>query len=421
MLTSSLPGEGHAQSVSTQVFETIVPFTYNRGRNESVTDRPRPEYDPVGVNLGGFTLFPSLTLAGGFTDNVYQSSAKTSSAIATVAPAAILRSNWAVHGLQLNARGDFVRYLAEPVRNEDGWSVGAQGRLDLGADKTLTGQARTARLYEAPFSGTGVPVSARSLPVQATSFRGAADLRFARTRAVLSVDHTIFNNLPGRNFNGDIVTRDTFDRNVTRGTGHIEYGVTPETGVFLEAIYGGTDYRFPLSPSVANRDSEDVKVLAGVSFDISALIRGSFGVGYVKRDYKSPLYQDIKGLSASGKIEYFPSELTTVTLVFRRDVEDSTFAGSSGYFSNGVSGRIDHEFLRNLLGNIGVDYEHDSYRGVSAEADILRVAGGARYLVSPMISIDSNLSYRKRSSTAQNLVGNNIDELRGTIGLAIRR
>jgi len=421
-LTGMAPSQAGAQSISTQVFDTVVPFTYNRGRNESVMDRVRPEYDPIGVNLGGFTLLPTLSVNGGYTNNVYQSSTfKVDAATVTVVPRVLLRSNWAVHGLSLDANGNFVRYLGQSARNEDGWSVGGQGRLDIGPDQSLNIGARTSRLYETPFSGTGVPVARSALPTQASIFKALADFKFARTRLVLSADHSRYNYLSAETFAGTRLTRDTFDRHITRFTGHGEYGLTPDAGLFLQGTYSDTSYRLPLSPGIANRDSSEVQLLGGVSLDVTALVRGSLAVGYIDRSYNSPLYRDIQGLSVSGKIEYFPSELTTFTLAVRRDIEDATLTGTSGFFNNGIAARLDHELLRNLILNFGVDYEHDSYRGVTATADIARTSAGGRYILSPAMVLDTSLSYRKRSTNAALIIGPNISEFRATFGITIRR
>ncbi|MCK5275371.1 MAG: hypothetical protein KAR37_12025, partial [Alphaproteobacteria bacterium] len=38
---------------------------------ETVTDRVRPELDPLGVNMGGFVFFPQLGIAEHYDDNIF--------------------------------------------------------------------------------------------------------------------------------------------------------------------------------------------------------------------------------------------------------------------------------------------------------------------------------------------------------------
>src|SRR4051812_21342077 len=46
-------------------------FGYYLERGQTVTDRPRPELDPLGVHLGTFFLYPRLELDELFNDNIF--------------------------------------------------------------------------------------------------------------------------------------------------------------------------------------------------------------------------------------------------------------------------------------------------------------------------------------------------------------
>ena len=39
--------------------------------NITVQDRPRPDYDPLGIRAGSFLIFPALTLSGLYDSNVF--------------------------------------------------------------------------------------------------------------------------------------------------------------------------------------------------------------------------------------------------------------------------------------------------------------------------------------------------------------
>lgn len=405
------PGSAQAQSIATQVFETIVPFTYSRGRNESVLDRARPEFEADGVTLGGFTVQPSLTGSVGFTGNVRQSTVPVSSPIAVLSPRVIVQSNWSINSLRLDAGGNFVRYLDSSDRNENGWHAGVEGRLDPTPDLSLNLGARTARMFDNQFSGTGNPVTGSALPSQATLLRGLAQYQFTRVRLAGTADYTILNYLPVQTLSGTELSRDTYDRHIARVTAHGEYGVRPDLGLFVQATYSDTGYRIPLSPVQANRDSTEWRVLAGTSFDVTALVRGSLAVGYIDRRYTSGLYNGVKGLSFNGKVEWFPTPLTTATFAFRRDIEDSTIAGASGYFNTGLSAVIDHEFLRNLIVSLAGDVERDDFRGIGASSSIFRATFTARYMINRNLRLEWTGGYRRRDSHSA-LVGPDISEFR---------
>lgn len=410
-----------AQSISTQVFEGAVPFTYDRGRNESVIDRPHPEYDPVGVPAGGFLVFPSIDVDLGYTDNVYQANANgVADGFVAIEPKVRAVSQWSLHRLTADASGKLVRYFKYAARNEDGWSIGTDGRLDMSGDASLSLGARTTRMYESGFSGASLTGVRSAVPVQASMFKALEEVRFTRVRAVLAADYSILDYKPVQTLAGTTLSGRDRDRNVVRGIGHVEYGLTPDAGLFVQATYAKTNYPALLASGLPNRDSSEIRVLTGVSFDLTALLRGSLGIGYVDRRYESLLYKDISGISIDGKLEYFPSQLTTLTISGRRQIEDSTVSGTSGFFNTGVAARVDHELLRNAIVNIGAEYEHDDYIGTTSRANSVRISGGGQYLMSNTLRFDVGASYGKRTANGPlNLP--TPQEFRVLAGVSLRR
>jgi hypothetical protein len=148
-------------------------------------------------------------------------------------------------------------------------------------------------------------------------------------------------------------------------------------------------------------------------------VRGSVGVGYVKRSYDSPLYNAIDGVSADVRLEYFITELTTISLNGRRYIEDSTFANSGGYFNTGAGIRIDHELLRNLLLNAAVDYENEDFKRIDRDDNIYRIQGGARYLMNRSIGLGTTVAYTSRKSSGVDAT-RDFDEVRALISLLLQ-
>lgn len=410
-----------AQLIGQPLIDPALPLTYDRGRNVSVLERKRPEYDALGINLGGFTLFPTLETRVGQTDNVYQSQDdRISDAFVTLAPRASLRSNWRVHALRLDAGSRLVRYFDQNVRNENAWYVGASGTYDATADASLSASVRTAKDYETRFSSVAIPDVRQANPYQSTTVRILGKLAFARSRLLISSNFARLNYQDVSLFSGGRLDQNNRDRDIAQGAVRYEYGVTPDTSVFAEASYTRTQYDRPLTAFIPNRNSAEWSGVAGVSFDLSALLRGTMSVGYVNRDFNAANFRDISGLSVGARIEYFPTELTTVTIGVRREVEDANLTASSGYFANSVAVRVDHELLRNLLLNVATETEIDDYIGVSGNIKIFRATGGARYLLNNSVSLTGELRYAKRNSTVPT-IGADISERRATIGIVVQR
>lgn len=412
-------GPAMAQVQQTLV-DSPIPVIYSRGRNTSVLEREKPELRPLGILVGSFTLSPKLDLGANYSDNVYQlDSTKVDDAYFAVNPAIAAQSTWSRHSLILTGGANLTRYVQQSRHDESGWFSGAAGRLDVGTESSINLEARTARLFESPFSGAALGGFASELPYQRSAVLVRGNYVSNQLRIIGAVDYTKYNFLPAQTLAGLTVSQDNRDRAITRATGQVEYGLVPGASLFVQVGYTDISYAEPLAPLIPNRDSHTIRVIAGTTFDLTSLIRGSIGVGYLDRSFQAGIYQGMSGLTFEGKIEYFPSQLTTIGITFRRQAEDSTIAGSSGYYNTGGSLRIDHELLRNLLLDATLDYEIDDYLGVESQAKVIRTSGEARYMLNRNITLGGNVGYGKRSSTGVPN-GNIFSETREALTLSLQ-
>ena len=60
-----------APQTGSTLIDTAIPDNFDRNRNVSVLERPRPDYDQLGIRLGGFRLLPRAENTIGWTSNVY--------------------------------------------------------------------------------------------------------------------------------------------------------------------------------------------------------------------------------------------------------------------------------------------------------------------------------------------------------------
>ncbi len=77
---------------------------YSRGFNIAVRERLHPEWAPIDIDLGGFTLQPQISVSSLFTDNEKFSTTDTRSDESfRIQPAFSLGSNWNRNGFGLQA------------------------------------------------------------------------------------------------------------------------------------------------------------------------------------------------------------------------------------------------------------------------------------------------------------------------------
>jgi len=375
---------------------------FKRDKNVSVRQRPRPDYEATGQKAGGFTLYPRVTVDFEHNDNIYASATgKTDDNIWRVKPELAVRSDWSRHALGFFAGGNIIRYSDNGTEDAEEYTLSANGRIDIARGSNITGSVQTQHLVE-PRTNPTSP-SAAAEPVEYDLTQGSVSLtkEFNRLRMVGRIEDKDYNyddvrrTVPLAGVN--IIDQDFRDRNELTYGGKAEYAVSPDTALYVSATGNKRDY----DNNVAGTDrSSDGYVLGvGANFDVSELVRGDVQVGYMKQSYDNPLSADIDGFSALGRLEWFPTQLTTVGLNGSRSIEESTATGSQGYISNNIGASIDHELLRNVLLSAAYSHGKDNYKGVDRDDKRDNFSATATYLLNRRVGLFLTYNYLKQDSS----------------------
>jgi hypothetical protein len=362
-----------------------------------VLERPRPDYDPLGIRRGSFLIHPRLDLGVGASDNIFLAATdRQGDGYGLIAPSLNVTSDWSQNQLLLSSGARFRRYFDHPRRNQDEWYFKGLGRLDVTSTLSLTGEGQAERTQEEPFTG-----EAQSNIAALSSYRRnfgsiRGQYQAGRIEAIVAVDHQDYSFSTIDLAGGGRLDQSNRDRRINRASGQLQYAFSPATAVYGQVSFIDTNYDNSLAPGIANRDSTGYRAIAGISLDAAKLIRGTIGVGYTSRNYTSPLYKDVHGVSVEAKIEYFPTDFTTLTLNLRRVIEDSNIGVTSAYFDNRVSLRFDQEVLRQLILSVGGQYSRQNYIASPDRNQIWQGRVTAHYLASRSISFLADLNYGHR-------------------------
>jgi hypothetical protein len=342
---------------------------FRRDRTVSVLQRPHPDYQAIGIHTGGFLLYPKLTASGEYDSNIFATkAAAVSDGVFRISPELDLNTTWSRHSLQAYARGVFNQYAQNSNQNTTDYAFGALGQLDVLRSAQLNGGFDISR-YTEPRTSAGS--EGQRFPVQylldSAYFSGAKE--FNRLRLSGRFDWRKFNY---ENREGN-APQDDRDRTILLGTARADYALSPDTALFVEVAANNRDYRLSSSPIVdgvpefpgfVDKNSHGYQVLAGANFELTNLVRGEVGLGYLQQNYKSSAFDDVSGLGARGQLEWFPSQLATVTLTGSRTVEDAEIVGASSYISTNFGAQLDYELRRNLILSATGAYGHDDYKGL---------------------------------------------------------
>ncbi|MBE0530829.1 MAG: outer membrane beta-barrel protein [Rhodospirillales bacterium] len=368
------------------------------GEHDTVTSRARPEYDPLGVRLGGFFLYPKAEITEFYRDNIfYRDSNKESDFVTVLSPELLLKSNWNNHALNFFAGADVGRHLDNTAENYEDWHAGFDGRVDIDRSFNVSGGFQYAEKHEnrsSPTSQTGA-----SEPVTYTEYGPSAAItkRFNRLSMRLGGDLTVLDYKDTTANDGTHLEQDTRDRMETEQNFRLGYEIAPQYEAFVRAAINQREYD---NPGTTNRDSDGWETRAGIALDLGGLMFGNVFVGYMSQDFDDPTLKTIDGASFGGDLTWNPTRLTTAKFLVQRTIEETTLGGAAGALSTLFRAGVDHELLRNVILSANAEYENNDYEGISREDDIIALGAGGDYLLNRYLRLRLSYTYETRDSTA---------------------
>ena len=374
-----------------------------RGRYVAVTDRDQPEFDPEPMHVSTFDVLASIGLSAAYNDNILaEPNNEKSDTILRAQPAVEARSNWSVHEVSGGLSVDHKEYLdngSESATDYDGF---ANGRLDVSRNFVISvgGNVghRTEERYEAASFGV--------------TDRAAYDYSGAFLRGLYRMDRFQVEGTVG-------VTDDSFDQatqalirdnTTTYVNGRASYAISPDLAVFVQARHSGLDY------SDNTRDGTRTTVDAGVNFELAAPFRGEIAVGSFEEDRDT--FGKTNGLNVSANVQWFPTQLTTVTFAANRGVADAGLAAAASSVNTGYGVRVDHELLRNVLLFARVRQEKNEYQGIDRDDEALSAGIGAAWKLNKNARVEAEYSARSQDSSGLNS-GPSLDQNVISIGLRL--
>jgi hypothetical protein len=369
-------------------------------RNVGVLDRPRPDYDAAGMRSGAFVILPRLTTTVDFDDNIYAGSTqKTSDTVVLIQPEVTVRSDWSRNMIEGYARAAFSEYASHSSENTTEFEVRGNGRFDIADDSNLNGGARYARLMEPRYLSTTTQNVRHPVRYDLSGLNFGGVQTFNRLRLVGDVKLMDYSYDNAQNTLGQSVLEQDRDRTEWFESGRVEYAYSPDTALFVAGSLNQRSYRLKPPASLFNRDSNGFDLAAGARLDLSHLARGEFQLGYLSQDYDSNLFHSVNGVSMHGKVDFFATPLTTVTVSADRAVGDAADPRASGYLTTDVGAEVDHELRRNIILTAKVSYGRDEYKGIQRTDDRWNARIGATYLLNRNVGVSIHYDYLDISSS----------------------
>lgn len=389
-------------------------------RHTAVLERVQPGYVAPGIPLGGFRLAPSVEVTGIHDDNIFGTQDdRVADSLLRIQPQLALQSQWARNSLSLDAKGKIDRYLNRSTENIGDYSVTGRGVFDVNQATTLTTAIRAEGIHQSRLSQDIFSQTIK--PIYYTQQSGAVLLAHDFNKLRLSTTARVarFDFRDGQLADGSIADYQPSDNMSYRVGVRASYAQTPSIAWFTSASYNIRRFRTG-SIETPKRDSNGFELLAGVSFEPAALIRGSIGIGYIQQRFRLPFYNDLGGLGFNATVQFFPTQLTTVTIRGNRSVLDSGIPGSGGYLSTQGSIQVDHEWLRQLILSASLGYQDSRFNNLDRTDGRISAKASATYRISRYAGLKFGFERLDQSSNGTDRYRAFKDN-RATIGLTLTR
>ncbi|MEM7662263.1 MAG: outer membrane beta-barrel protein [Pseudomonadota bacterium] len=390
---------------------------FQRDRNVAVLDRPQPEFDPEPIRLGSFQARSSFAVGGYYVDNVFATDQNEVSDFAfTFRPTVDVASDWSRHEVGLNVTAERFEFIDQGSESVTNAQARLRGRADVNRDWYVTSSAFVRQRNE-PRTQISI-LDDFGEPVELFQYGGDAFVNYERSRirGQLGYEYvdTDFDDVQGFDPSFPGVDQDFRDVETHTVRGRLSYAVTRDYAVFVQGSYFERDFDTltELSPGVfAVRDSDGFTIEGGINFELQGPFRGDVAVGYLEEDRESPLFGDIEGLSVDGRLQWFPTRLTTVTASASRRTTDVGLVNAAAATSTSGNLRVDHELLRNvLLYAQGGIFETD-FSDADRDDTFFDVGFGSVYKINKRVHLEGFYRYTNRDSSvlteefSQNIVG----------------
>jgi hypothetical protein len=371
---------------------------FGRDRAVGVLDRPRPAYAAQPVRAGRFEILPQLLGTLENDDNVFATERDTvSDAILRLRPRVAVNRPDPDLSLSLAGEAELTRYASRQSENSDAYALEGRARYVVDRDTNVDLRLLRARAIEERTDPSSLNGLARPNRFDVTEAYGEVRREVGRARVRTTLDWERRDYRDNRTRLGAGVDQDFRDR-ATLTLGVIgEYALSPSFAVFVAGSANKRDYRPRIGPLPA-RDSRGWDVAAGASFELGKLMRGALRLGYLKQDYRSPVFRDVGGVLVRGELSYFVTPLVTVTATADRSVVETGVVEAAGYLRTAAGVRVDYELLRNLILQGEAGYEKRRFNAVERRDDRFAAGLSATWLINRRLSLKGELRHRGQDS-----------------------
>ncbi len=354
------------------------------------------QYQPKGVKVGQFLIFPDASLAEAYESNIYALEDDVKSDwITKINPKVRAESQFARHSLNFGVDVEHQIYAKHSDDDQTNVRLTGDGRYDLTSNTELNVSTFVGWVHEDRGSPDAVngkeptPYMLANLDAGGKTTQGQWVYSLSGNGKRYDYDNVTTSA-------GTTIDNDNRDRDEYSLTGRVGYEFVPGYFALGQLTGKNVSYDDAVDAGGIDRSSKGYNAQAGLGVDVTQLIRGDFLVGYFDTNVDDPSVSDPSGLSIKAVFNWTPTKQTLVVPSLSREAMETTKGGSSAMVRTGTSVLVRHELRRNIIvsGFAGVD--HDEYEGLDGDAWTYQGRGSVTYAFSENLYTGLDLSLRDK-------------------------
>lgn len=331
----------------------------------SINTRYNPDYDPQGIPAKGFTLYPSITNAIKYSDNVYATSIdRIHDYLFTVRPELNIKSDFERHSMNANLFLEKAYYHDITSENYRDYGASINGQFDI-VDGTYIPASINFRQEHVRRGSPDEQVSEE--PTVYKMVEGTTGFvregQNVAVKMMAGFKRFVFDNTVG--LAGEI---DNGDRDRNEYSLYTSVGMA-EDAIIAPFIYGDIrdiNYDRAFDDNGFNRDAFQYEMGIGTIVNLSDVTRLSFNIGRINRSMEDDQFSDINAMSYGVNLLWEPSTLASFLLEGDRTIEESTLDNISASINSSLRLSMNYELFPNLFVQPSAGYLEREYEGPDA-------------------------------------------------------
>jgi len=324
-------------------------------------------YGEDGYVRGDLRFLPSVNVSQAYDTNIYTTEDnETADYLTRVIPQVKIETISLPYSLELNGKLEQVWFADETQNHYLNFGASAKYRYRLDSDTTWDAFASIARLHEMPGDDEADPAGDASEPLPVNALRAHMSMRKEFDAFNMGFNLSPRMGVSNRDYisvraqDGTMLDQGGRSRGEFMTGGRFGFRASKTTEVFFDGEYTPRGYK---RDGLIARDSDGWHGLAGFKYKPSDAFLVEMAAGYMARDYKADVYDDIHAPDLALRASWNYAPESKVSLAYNRSINEVTEFGAGGSVVDDVKLAVTQQLLEDVSAKIEGRYRYADYHG----------------------------------------------------------